>query len=276
MTIDTHVHFWNFDPVRDNWINDEMSVIQRDFLPENLATTFDLLQVDGCIAVQANQSEIETKFLLDLAGKHEIIKGIVGWTDLLNPDLEERLDHWHSFDKVKGWRHVLQAEQEAFFLDSRLAHGISMLAKYDYTYDLLIYHDQLNALLNLVNKVPEQALVLDHCGKPNIKSGDIGDWKTGIRTLATNQNIYCKISGLLAEADWYNWTEKQLFDCFDIIFENFGTNRIMYGSDWPVMLISRPYGDWLKLVQKYCSQFTIADQQSVFYKNAEHFYKFSI
>jgi len=271
--IDTHVHFWNFDPIRDNWISDEMNAIQKDFMPKDLEPIFNTLQISGCIAVQANQSENETDFLLSLSKDNPLIKGIVGWTDLRNPDLEERLQYWSTFKKIKGWRHVLQAENETFILAEDFIKGVQQLAKYNYTYDLLVYHDQLNATIKLVEQLPNQPLVLDHCGKPNIKSGEIKDWSAGIKELSIHQNVYCKVSGLLAEADWYNWTEKQLFECFDVIFNNFGTNRIMYGSDWPVVLISRPYADWFNLVRKYVSQFSEAEQCGIFFNNAVDFYR---
>jgi len=271
--IDTHVHFWNFDPIRDNWITDEMNAIQKDFTPKDLEPIYNELQISGCIAVQANQSENETDFLLSLSKDNPLIKGIVGWTDLRSPHLEQRLQHWSTFKKIKGWRHVLQAENEEFILAEDFVKGVQQLAKYNYTYDLLVYHDQLNASIKLVEQLPNQPLVLDHCGKPDIKSGNIKDWSAAIKELSNHQNVSCKVSGLLAEADWYNWTEKQMFECFDTIFNNFGTNRIMYGSDWPVMLISRPYADWFKLVRKYASQFSEIEQQRIFFNNAVEFYR---
>lgn len=271
--IDTHVHFWNFDPIRDNWISDEMNAIQKDFMPKDLEPIYNELQISGCIAVQANQSENETDFLLSLSKDSPLIKGIVGWTDLRSPLLEERLQHWNTFEKIKGWRHVLQEENEAFILAEDFVKGVQQLAKYNYTYDLLVYHDQLNATIKLVEQLPNQALVLDHCGKPDLKTGNIKDWSDAIRELSYHQNVSCKVSGLLAEADWYNWTEKQMFECFDVIFSNFGTKRIMYGSDWPVMLISRPYADWFKLVRKYTSQFRETEQQDIFFNNAVEFYR---
>ena len=271
--IDTHVHFWNFDPVRDNWINEEMKIIQRDFSPEDLAPIYTGLGISGCVAVQANQNESETDFLLALADHQPLIKGIVGFTDLRSPAVEERLAYWSKFDKIKGWRHVLQAETADFFLDASFINGLRALKQHQYTYDLLIYHDQLDDIIKLVEQVPDQPFVLDHCGKPNIKGGDIKSWALGIKTLASQPAVHCKISGLLTEADWYNWTETQLFNCFDVVFENFGTERIMYGSDWPVVNLSKPYVDWFNLVKKYSSQFTESEQYAIFHDNAKRFYR---
>lgn len=270
--IDTHVHFWNFDPIRDNWINDDMGVIREDFLPSNLEPIYRDLKILGCVAVQANQNESETEFLLKLSQQNILIKGIVGYTNLCNPTLEERLAYWSSFKVVKGWRHVLQAETEDFFLSDSFIKGLKALKKYNYTYDLLCYHEQLTAIIKMADQVPDQPFVLDHCGKPNIKSNEIKKWTENIRLLAQNENVYCKISGLLTEADWYNWTEKQIFDCFDVVFKHFGTERIMYGSDWPVVNVSRPYADWFNLVKKYLTQFPENEQQQILEGNAIRFY----
>lgn len=270
--IDTHVHFWNFDPVRDNWINDDMQIIRKDFAPENLLDIYNDLNIEGCIAVQASQSEEENHFLLELAARHEIIKGIVGWVDLLDPDLDERLSHWQNHQLIKGWRHVLQAENRDFILNPAFIAGVKQLKKYNYTYDLLCYHNQLDAIIQMVDQIPDQPFVLDHCGKPDVKNQTLKEWTENIKTLANNPNVRCKVSGLLAEADWLNWNERELFNCFDVIFEAFGPERVMYGSDWPVVLISRPYQDWFNLVNNYTEKFTTAERQMIFSDNAKEFY----
>jgi L-fuconolactonase len=271
--IDSHVHFWKFDPIRDSWITDEMRAIQRDFLPEDFIDATTTSQITGCIAVQADQTEAQNDFLLALAESNEVIKGIVGWVDLLNPELEERLTYWKKFSLIKGWRHVLQSESKDFILAPELINGIKKLKNYDYTYDLLCFHHQLPEIINLVNQIPDQSLVLDHCGKPDIKSRAIENWKEHIKILAQNPNVYCKISGLLTEADWNNWSEKEIFDCFDVVFDSFGANRIMYGSDWPVLNLSRPYPIWFDLVSKYLSRLDGLERNKVMFKNAIAFYK---
>jgi len=271
--IDTHVHFWNFDAVRDSWITEEMNAIRKDFTPKNLIRIYNDLKISGCVAVQANQAESENDFLLTLAEQNEIVKGIVGWVDLKSKDLEERLKYWSAFKKIKGWRHVLQAENSNFILSNDFAEGIRALKKYNYTYDLLCYHTQLEDIIKLVDKVPDQAYVLDHCGKPDVKSQNLKTWSKNIKTLAQNTNVYCKLSALLVEADWKNWKEIEIFNCFDVILEHFGTNRVMYGSDWPVVLLSRPYADWFNLVEKYTSRFSIQEKDNIFLNTASAFYK---
>ena len=270
--IDTHVHFWNFDPVRDSWINEDMFAIRNDFSPKDLIGVYNDLQITGCIAVQASQSEEENQFLLSLAAQNEIVKGIVGWVDLLDPNLDERLTYWSNFKKIKGWRHILQAENADFILNKKFIAGVNLLKKYNYTYDLLCYHDQLAAIIQMVDQIPDQPFVLDHCGKPDVKSQEIKSWSENIKVLASNPNVLCKVSGLLTEADWKNWTEKELFNCFDVVFEHFGPERVMYGSDWPVMLLSRPYQDWFNLVTKYTEQFSAAEKKLIFTDNAKAFY----
>ena len=271
--IDSHVHFWNFDLVRDNWITEDMNTIRKDFSPKNLLRIYNELQISGCVAVQASQTEEENKFLLTLSEHNEIIKGIVGWIDLKNPDLQDRLNYWKNFKKIKGWRHVLQAEQADFILDPVFIDGVKQLNNYGYTYDLLCYHNQLENIIKMVDQIADQPLVLDHCGKPDVKSQGLKSWTENIKTLAQNPNVYCKVSGLLAEADWKDWKEVEIFNCFDVIFENFGTERIMYGSDWPVMLISRPYQDWFNLVNKYSERFSEKERKLILGDNAKTFYK---
>ena len=271
--IDSHVHFWNFDPVRDNWITADMEIIRHDFMPNDILKTYQQVGIEGCIAVQANQSETETQFLLDLAKENALIKGIVGWTDLNADNLQERLNYWKDFDLIKGWRHVLQAEQDDFILDDNFADGVKLLNEFNYTYDLLCYHTQLAAIIKLVDKLPNQPLVLDHCGKPDVKFQDLKAYDEHIKILAQNPNVSCKISGLLTEADWHKWSEREVFNCFDIVFNHFGIDRIMYGSDWPVVLVSRPYKTWFNLVQNYLLGFSEEEKTKVLEGNAKRFYK---
>ncbi len=270
--IDSHVHFWNFDPIRDSWITEEMGAIRKDFLPDDFVSSSTSSGITGCVAVQADQTEEQNHFLLSLAKDNPVIKGIVGWVDLKNPSLEERLTYWKQSPVIKGWRHVLQAENEAFIVDPDFVNGVKTLAKFNYTYDLLCYHDQLPAIIQLVDQLPDQPLILDHCGKPDVKNQKLKEYDANIKLLAQNKNVYCKISGLLTEADWHNWTETDIYNCFDIVFKHFGTSRIVYGSDWPVVNVSRPYHEWFNLVLKYLSQFSPIDQRMIFEENVSRFY----
>lgn len=273
LKIDAHQHFWVFDPVRDSWINDEMKVIQRDFLPPKLDFVLRENGMDGCVAVQADQSEEQNAFLLGLTEGHAFIKGIVGWVDLQADNIEERLEHYSHTKLMKGFRHVLQGEaNRALMLEPAFKHGINLLHKYGFTYDILIFPDQLKFATKLVKEFPEQKFVLDHIAKPYIKDGKIDSWSAEIEQLAACPNVYCKVSGMVTEADWHNWTNDTFKRYLDVVFKAFGTKRIMFGSDWPVCLVAGDYTQVKAIVNEYCSQFTADEQDMIFGGNATTFY----
>lgn len=276
--IDTHQHFWKYDPVNYSWINDEMQVIRRDFLPGDLAVVLKENKVQGCVAVQADQTEAETDWLLELAAKNDFIQGVVGWVDLRSNAIEERLQHYAQYKKLKGFRHVLQGEEPSFMLQESFLNGISKLNQFGFAYDILIFPQHLSAALQLVKQFPQQRFVIDHVAKPYIKDGKIDDpiaigWKAGMQQLAQRSNVYCKISGMVTEADWKTWTADQLKAYIDVVVENFGIDRIMFGSDWPVCLVASSYNKWIETVQNYFASFSSEDQQKVFSSNAIKFYQ---
>lgn len=271
--IDSHQHFWKFDPVRDSWIDGTMQNIQRDFLPEDLLPLLHQNQFSGCVAVQASQSEEETNFLVDLASKNDFIKGIVGWVDLRSDNISERLEYFSSNKKIKGFRHVVQGEADDFMFGKDFRNGISALKKFDFTYDILIFHRQLPAAISLVKHFPNQKFVIDHIAKPDIKSGNMDSWKSGIEEIAKYENVSCKISGLVTEADWKNWKPEDLKSYLDVIFENFSIDKLMYGSDWPVLNVASNYHEVVKTLEDYIAKFSIEDQNKIWFKNANEFYK---
>lgn len=275
MNIDAHQHFWIFDPIRDAWIDDSMQKIQRDFLPDDLDPILTENNIDGCVAVQASQTVEETKFLLDLASKSEFIKAVVGWVDLRADNILDQLEALCHFPKLVGFRHVVQAEpDENFVLRPEFIRGIKALGEFSFTYDLLVFPNQLPASINLVKQFPSQPFVLDHIAKPFIKDGKIIDWKRSIQQLATHQNVYCKVSGIITEADWKDWTYAEIVPYLDVIFETFGTNRIMFGSDWPVCLVAGTYAQVKEIVEQYISKFSEEEQKQIMGGNAQSFYKF--
>jgi len=270
--IDTHVHFWDYDKVKDAWITDDMKLLQRDFLPEHLRTELKENKVDGVIAVQADQSEMETTFLFELAKKNPDIKGIVGWVDLKNENIEDRLLYYSQSPIIKGFRHIVQAEPEGFLKDKKFLNGIKLLKEFNFTYDILIYEKQLPEAAWFVNRFPEQKFIIDHCAKPGIKNKSINAWKKGIKEISQSTNVYCKLSGLTTEADWTNWKAKDFYPYLDFVFECFGTDRLAFGSDWPVMLISGTYTKWKNLLENYMRNFSAEEKTKVFTKNAIEFY----
>lgn len=271
--IDAHQHFWKFDPVRDAWIDETMVKIQRDFMPNDLYPVLTENQFEGCVAVQASQTDVETHFLLDLAAKNSFIKGVVGWVDLLDDAILGKLDTFSNREKLKGFRQVVQVEADDFMLRKDFKRGIAALNQFGYTYDILIFHRQLPAAIELVNEFPNQAFVLDHIAKPDIKSAVIQQWKKNIIELSKADNTMCKISGMVTEANWKNWTADDLKPYLDVVFECFGSERLMFGSDWPVCLVAAEYDKVVQTLDSYMAQLSKIEQENIWYRNANSFYK---
>ena len=274
LKIDAHQHFWKFDPIRDTWIEPHMAVIQRDFMPDDLWPVLQEVGIDGCVLVQVDQSEDENDFLLENAARYDFIKGVVGWVDLWDPNVEQRLAHYRKFPKMKGYRHVLQGEKDrALMLNPNFKRGIGFLKQFGYTYDILIYPDQLGYTKDFVAAFPDQPFVLDHIAKPHIKDRYITDeWKDAMHAVAAYPNVYCKISGMVTEADWKYWKPEHFRVYIDTVVEAFGTDRILYGSDWPVCLLAASYQQTLSIVQDYFSSFSAEEQAAFFGGNAIKFY----
>ena len=272
MRIDSHQHFWKFNPARDQWITDEMAVLKRDFLPEDLLPELRANQINGCIAVQADQSETETAFLLELARQNQMIRGVVGWVDLRADNVAERLELLSGERKLRGFRHIVQAEGDDFMLQPSFLRGIGCLADFGFTYDILIYPRQLPAAMELVARFGKQSFVIDHIGKPEIKSKRSMLWTQQMGEIAAHPNVYCKISGLVTEADWRSWQADDFKPYLDGVFEAFGSDRIMFGSDWPVCLLAGSYSEVVQLIADYTQSFSRADKEKIFGLNAARFY----
>jgi len=273
MIIDSHVHFWEFDKKKDSWLTSEMKLLRQNYLPEQLSMNLKRNDVDGCIAVQASQTELETHFLVELSETHPVIRGVVGWVDLCAADVEARLDHFFQYPQIKGFRHIVQAEKPGFMLRDDFKKGIKALGSLGLTYDILIFPSQLEDTLSLVSQFPEQAFVIDHCGKPDIANNKIDEWRPLIKDIADRPNVCCKLSGLLTEAKWKEWSAGDFYPYLDVVFEAFGTDRLLFGSDWPVMLLSGIYIQWKSLLEKYMENFSEEDRQKIFGLNAANFYK---
>lgn len=274
MTIDAHQHFWIFDPERDAWITEDMSVIRKNFLPADLAPVLEANGIDGCVAVQADQSEAETDFLLQLAEENTFIKGVVGWVDLRSPSVEERLQHYAQYPLLRGFRHIVQGEADPAFLQGEdFCRGIKALAAYDLTYDILIFPQQLPAALQFVQQFPGQRFVIDHLAKPYIRKGEVKGWEEDMRAMAQFDHVYCKLSGMVTEADMQNWKQEDFSPYLDVALEAFGADRLMYGSDWPVCLLAADYPQVKKLVTDHIAHLSVAEQARIMGGNAASFYK---
>lgn len=277
LKIDAHQHFWKFDPVRDSWITEEMDVIRRDFLPQDLMHILMHNHIEGCIAVQASQSESENRFLLELAANNPFIKGVVGWVDLQADDVEERLKYYSKQDIVVGFRHVLQGEpQRDFMLRPEFKRGIGLLSKYGFTYDILIFPDQLAYTAELVAEFPDQLFVIDHIAKPDMKNKEVAEWEKNIREVAKYPNVYCKVSGMVTEAYWYAWEEEDFKPYMDVVFDAFGVDRLMFGSDWPVCMVAGGYNRVVKMVRHYTAGLTDQEKMMFWGGNAIKFYNLEV
>ena len=273
MIIDSHQHFWNYEPEKHLWIDDEMSVIRRDFLSDDLQKVFAENGVDACVAVQADQTTEETSFLISIAENNNFIKGVVGWVNLRSESIEEDLLKYKKYDVVKGFRHVVQGEQDHnFMLRPEFLRGIELLGKYDLCYDILIFPHQLGAALELVKKFPNQKFVIDHIAKPYIKDGFFEGWAVMMREIAKHQNVYCKISGMITEAGYKTWTTEQVHPYMKLVLESFGAGRVMYGSDWPVCLVAGNYSMVKALVTDFISDLSQEQQNAIMGGNAAKFY----
>lgn len=273
MIIDSHQHFWQYEPVKHSWIDDEMAIIRKDFMPVDLQKVYQENNIDGCIAVQADQTITETDFLIDLATKNNFIKGVVGWIDLRDQNVDEVLKHYSQFPILKGFRHVVQGETDVnFLLRDNFLKGISLLEKYNFTYDILVFPHQLGAVLEFVKKFPNQKFVIDHIAKPYIKDGFFDGWANLMTAIGQQQNVFCKLSGIVTEADYKNWTTKEIKPYLATIFKAFGTKRLMFGSDWPVCLVAGNYEQIKKLITNFIADLPQQEQEAILSKNAIEFY----
>lgn len=273
MVIDSHQHFWIYEAEKHAWIDDDMNVIRKNFLPEDLKLVYQENGIDGCVAVQADQTLIETDFLLDLAEKNDFIKGIVGWVDLRASNIESVLEKYSRFPKLKGFRHVVQGEADHnFMLRPDFLNGISALEKYNFTYDILIFPHQLGTALELVRRFPKQKFVIDHIAKPYIKDGFYDGWAALMKVIGQHQNVYCKLSGMTTEADYNNWTPEQIEPYMQLVLDSFGAKRILFGSDWPVCLVAGNYTKTKELVTNFIAKLSLEEQAAIMGENAIKFY----
>jgi len=273
MKIDAHQHFWRYNSTEYRWITDEMSNLRRDFLPEDLMRVQAPLGFEGSIAVQARQTLAETEWLLQLAERNSRILGIVGWVDLCSPELPAQLGRFSRYQKLRGIRHVVQDEpDDNYMLHPYFLRGIGHLAKFGLTYDILIYPRHLLTAYELVKRFPDQPFVIDHIAKPFIKRGELEPWASGIKLLASSPNVYCKLSGMVTEADWLSFRNGDFNPYLDVIFDAFGPQRLMIGSDWPVCTLVAPYERVMAIVINYIRHCSSDEQRMILGENARTFY----
>jgi L-fuconolactonase len=276
LRIDAHHHLWRYSEEEYGWIARNMAAIARDFLPEDLEQVLSSSGMDGSIAVQARQSLEETQSLLDFAEQFDVIQGVVGWAPIALPEFPAVLDRFRHFQKLKGFRHVVQDEpDDAFLLRPDFNRGITLLKQYGFVYDILIFERQLPAAISFVDRHPAQVFVLDHIGKPRIRERALEPWRAYIRELARRPNVFCKLSGMVTEADWAEWGLKDLQPYFDVVLGAFGPERLMAGSDWPVCLLAATHQKWFSTLRELISPLSATEQEMILGGVATHVYSLS-
>ena len=261
MKIDSHHHFWKYDPETYSWMNEKMELLQRDYLPQNLKDEIDKVGVEGVVSVQADQSIKETEQLLGYADSHDFILGVVGWLPLSDQGVENLMERYSSNPLLKGIRHVVQDEpDDRFILNEAFNRGVEKLRKYNLVYDILIYERQLGSTIEFVDRHKGQVFVLDHVAKPRIQDKVMEPWKTQMKELAMRENVFCKLSGMATEANWQNWQPEDLHPYMEVALDAFGAKRLMFGSDWPVARLAVEYHSWIDLCRMFVSSLTVDEQ----------------
>jgi L-fuconolactonase len=263
MRVDSHHHLWLYTPGEYGWIGDSMSILQRDFLPADLERESAAAGIDATIAVQARQTLGETQWLLDLAEKSNLIRGVVGWAPIAAEDFPATLETLRQNPLLKGLRHVVQAEPDGFLDAPAFNRGIASLFPTGLVYDVLIFSRQLPEATRFIDRHPNQSFVLDHIAKPGIKTNAFAEWNKDIRELARRDNVSCKLSGMVTEADWHTWSPAQLQPYFDTVLEAFGPSRLMFGSDWPVLTVACNYPRWIETVATWLAPLTPTERAQI-------------
>ncbi len=265
MTIDAHHHLWKYTAAEYGWIGPEQQVIRRDFLPEDLEPLMHHFGIEGTVAVQARGTLEETAWLLDCAAKHPLIRGVVGWVPLTDGSgVKRSLEQFAGNRKLRGVRHVVQDEPDPRYILRRdFNEGVSALRETGLRYDILIFERHLPAAIEFVDRHPNQVFILDHVAKPRIKDSILAPWDRNMREMAKRQNVYCKLSGMVTEADPKRWTAEDLQPYIDLVLAAFGPRRIMYGSDWPVMLLAGDYVKWYGTVTNAIAKLSKAEQDRI-------------
>jgi L-fuconolactonase len=274
MRIDAHQHFWRYNPDEYGWIDDSMSMLRRDFLPSDLKPELDRAGFHACVAVQARQTLEETNWLLQLAAESPFVAGVIGWVDLRAGNMRDQLKSLAKNPKLLGIRHVLQAEpDDRFMLQPDFLRGIAALEEFNLTYDILIYPKHLPIAVDFVQRFPQQRFVLDHLAKPLIKDRTLQPWASHIRELAKFSNVFCKLSGMVTEADWKVWKPEHFAPYLDVALGSFGPERLMIGSDWPVCKVAASYSQVMEMVIEYLERYPREARESILGATAKSFWR---
>lgn len=276
LKIDSHQHFWHYSPAEYGWINDQLSLLKRDFLPKDLKQEIAPAGVSGVVSVQASQTLEETRWLLELAAHEDFIRGVVGWAPLIEPEVDNVLAALRANPKLVGIRHILHDEPDPFYmLRKDFNEGIRQLKPLALPYDILIFERHLPQTIEFVDRHEGQVFIVDHLAKPRVKDRELSPWQTNIRELSKRPHLYCKLSGLVTEADYHHWTADQLKPYIDTVLSAFGPGRVMFGSDWPVCLVATKYKQWTDIVADAIRSLSESEQQRIWAGTAIEAYKLS-
>jgi len=277
LCIDAHQHFWIYNDREFAWLDDSMAALRRNFLPADLQPELKANGFLASVVVQTCQTLEETRWLLGLAEQNSSILGVVGWADLCSPEIALQLKDLAANPKLVGLRHIVQVEpDDRFLLRPDFLRGIAALEQFDLAYDILIYARHLPVAIEFVKQFPRQRFVLDHMAKPPIKMKEIDLWADGIRRLSAFPNVYCKMSGLVTEADWQHWTRDDIAPYLEVVFDSFGPDRLMIGSDWPVCLVAASYAQATGLVKDYILKRAPDRASDVLGGNAQRFWRLPV
>jgi L-fuconolactonase len=272
--IDSHHHLWKYSQAEYPWMSQGMELIRRDFLVPELGRAMQEGGIDGVVTVQARQSLVETEWLLELASEHDFIRGVVGWVPLADPAIAAHLEKYWDHPKLKAVRHVLHDEPDDFYmLREDFNRGVAELEDVGLRYDILIFERHLPQTIEFVDRHPNQIFILDHVAKPKIKEHLLSPWRERIQELAHRQNVYCKLSGMVTEADWNAWTEKDLQPFMETVLECFGAERLMFGSDWPVALAACSYKRWIEVVERSTTSLSASERERLLGGTAKEAYR---
>lgn len=275
LVIDSHQHFWQHSqPFDYSWQDsEELAPIRKDYLPEDLAPLIRSVGVDRTVFVQTQHNVEENRWVLKLAEQNDFIAGVVGWVDLASEQCEEQLLEFKDHPKFVGIRHVTQDEpDDDFIVRPEVMRGLKVLQKHNVPFDLLFYVKHLKHAATLARELPDLPMVIDHLAKPRIKEAVTEDWLDNFRAAAQFPNIFCKLSGMITEADWQNWKPADLKPYIETALESFGPNRCMFGSDWPVCELAGSYQQVHSALVEVLGPIGQAESEAIFGGTAAHFY----
>jgi L-fucono-1,5-lactonase len=262
--IDAHHHLWRYNAAHFPWMGEGMEMLRRDYLSGDLEEVARPAGVSGAIVVQARQATEETEWLSDVASRSTLIQGVVGWAPLIDPNVASLLERLAGLPKVKGMRHILHDEADPLYmLREDFQRGLSLLKDHDLRYDLLIFESHLPQAIALIDRHPHQIFIVDHVAKPRIRERRISPWRENLKELSRRENVYCKLSGMVTEADWNFWQEADLRPYFETVIEAFTPQRTMFGSDWPVVTLAATYGRWMTSVRNAIAELSKLEQERI-------------